>query len=167
MVVVMDPWNGTVLTNGLTDAAGTVLLSNLVEGYYRVEVRAPGHDDYHGTVLVRPDRTVQLTAFLARRFVTYSWVVTPTDVPDRYTFTLRTVFETQVPVPVLTVEPGAIDLSQVTSNEVTVNLTIANHGLVAARGLVLSFGSHPSWQVAPSSRQLGDLGPLSSVVLQV
>ncbi|HXI54289.1 MAG TPA: hypothetical protein VNH84_22405, partial [Candidatus Saccharimonadales bacterium] len=166
-VVVMDPWNGSVITNGLTDASGTLLLTNLLDGYYRVEVRAPGHDDYHGTIVVRPDRTLQLTAFLPRRLVTYSWVVTPTDVPDHYTFTLRTTFETQVPVPVVTVDPGAIDLSTVTSNEVTVNLTIANHGLVAARGLVLSFGSHPSWQVSPDSRELGDLGPLSSIVLPV
>jgi hypothetical protein len=70
-------------------------------------------------------------------------------------------------VPVITIEPASIDLATVTNNETTINLRISNHGLVAARGLQLHLGTHPSWQLTAPSLEIGDLAPLSSVEVPV
>lgn len=161
-VVLMNPWDGTTVRTGRTDSTGALELADLPESYYRIEVSAPGHDSYRSTIAIRPDRVLELTAFLPRRLVTYNWTVTPTDFEDQYIFTLRTTFETHVPVPVITVEPPSIDLARIT-NETTINLRVSNHGLVAARGLTLHFGTHPAWRLTTAVTNIGDLGPLSSV----
>ena len=138
VVRLLDPFTKAEVIRGYTGLSGEVLFTNLVEAYYRVEVSAAGHDSYRATILLMPGRTSQLVAFLPRRLVTYTWVVTPTEVPDRYTFRLETTFETYVPVPVVTVEPASIDLSRLTGQTNYIELKIRNHGLVKAQNLVLA-----------------------------
>ena len=109
-VTVTDFLTGTTVTNAVTDASGIVLFTNLTSAYYTVAVTAPDHGSFSTTLLVAANQTNDLTAFLTLQLVDYTWVVTPTVIPDHYMFTLDTTFETQVPWPVVTVSPGAIDL---------------------------------------------------------
>jgi hypothetical protein len=163
LVRLLDPFTQAEVIRGNTGWSGEVVFTNLLEAYYRVEVSAEGHDPYRATILLMPGRLAHLLAFLPRHLVTYTWVVTPTEVPDRYTFRLETTFETYVPVPVVTVEPASIDLSRMTEQTNYVELKIRNHGLVKAQNLVLYFGAHARWRLTPLVRELGDLGPLSEV----
>jgi len=58
--------------------------------------------------------------------VQYFFHVTPIGVEDRTRVTLETVFETFVPIPVVTVEPGLIDLADFTNEVTQVDLKITN-----------------------------------------
>jgi hypothetical protein len=39
------------------------------------------------------------TVFIPRQTVSYTWVVVPTEIQDKYVFTLEATFETNVPIP--------------------------------------------------------------------
>ena len=55
-----------------------------------------------------------MTAFLPLNLVTYTWSVVPTTVQDVYDIQVTTTFQTNVPAPVVTVDPMYVDLSQLT-----------------------------------------------------
>jgi len=155
------------VANGVTGADGTLLLTSLPIGDYLVQAEAPNHDPNQVSVQVKAGETIPVRVPLALRTVRHTWIVTPTQVPDQYVFRLQTTFETDVPYefPVVTIDPPSINLAAITVNEFTTNLTIANHGLVEARGLNLHFGQHEAWELTPSLTDIGDIGPLESVVV--
>ena len=163
-VTVYDTVSGALATNGVTASNG-LFQADLREGYYDVEVRADQHSLYRATVLVPAGATTNVQAFLARQAVQFIWHVEPTDVQDHTKIVIETVFETFVPIPVVTVEPTVIDLATVTNNVTQINLTIANHGLVAAENAQLSFGSHPDWSFTPLVNNLGTLPAQSSITV--
>ena len=166
-VKVTDFLTGAPVTNLVTGPSGVVTFTNLTSAYYTVAVSAPNHGSFNTTLLVSANQTNDLTAFLNLQLVDYTWVVTPTIIPDHYIFTLDTTFQTQVPWPVVTVTPGSIDLCSLTGVTNQVNLTISNHGLIAAQNANLYFGSHPDWIIQPLLGSLGDLAPESSIVVPV
>jgi len=71
-----------------------------------------------------------------------------------------------VPLPLVTVEPRAIDLCSITSESQVVSFTISNRSVVNADDLALVFASHPRWQIA-SVANLGTLAPGTSLVVPV
>ena len=167
-VTVSDFLTGSNLFTAVTDASGIVLFSNLTSAYYTVAVTAPDHGSFSTTLLVAPNQTNDLVAFLALQLVDYTWVVTPTTVPDHYEFTLETTFQTQVPWPVVTVTPGAIDLCTISGQTNQINLTITNSGLIAAQGVEPLFrNAIPTGRSSRWRPDLGDLPPLSSIVVPV
>ena len=166
-VTLNDFQTGTNVATVVTGASGTVLFTNLTSAYYTVDVSAPDHGSFGTTLLVAPNQTNQLDAFLALQLVDYTWVVVPTVIPDHYDFTLMTTFQTQVPWPVVTVSPGAIDLCTMQGQSTQINLTITNSGLISAQGLNLYFGDHPDWSIQPLATSLGDLAPNTGIVVPV
>jgi hypothetical protein len=166
-VILSNPYDGSNLGSTLSDANGVAVFTNLLEGWYKISVQASNHGGFETFVQITGNQPVELTAFLACQLVSYRWIVTTNDITDRYEFTLETRFETDVPAPVVTVDPGALDLCNYTSATNYVNLTIANHGLVAAQAARLSFGSHPRFAITPSLTNLGDIPALGSVVVPV
>src|SRR4029450_2674317 len=114
----------------------------LVEAYYRVETRAEGHGDFRATVLLAAGRTNDVLAVLPRQTVQYLWTVVPTEIEDRTKITIETVFETVVPVPVVTIEPNVIDLAEIQGDEAQIDLKITNHGLIAAKETRVHFRPH-------------------------
>ena len=99
-VTVSDYLTGSNVASAVTSPSGIVLFTNLTSAYYTIEVDATNHGSFTTTLLVQPNETNNVVAFLPNNFVSYTWVVTPTTVPDDYDFTLTTVFQTQVPWPV-------------------------------------------------------------------
>lgn len=156
-VRITDAVTGTLVLTTQSDAAGEVRLPDLTESFYHIEASAPEHGDYRGTVLVRTGETAETLAFLPRHTVQYFWTVEPAGIEDRTLITIETVFETVVPIPVVTLEPNVIDLADMTTPEMQVDLKITNHGLIAAQNARLYFGSHPDYTFTPL---ITDLGPL-------
>jgi hypothetical protein len=166
-VRVTDSLTGLTLTNGVTDSNGVFAVTNVLESYYNFEVTADNHSPYRATMLLESGRTNVVSAFLARQTVKYTWTVVPTEIEDRTHIVLETTFETFVPVPVITVEPGSVDLADITEEVSQINFTISNHGLVAAQAARLVFEAHPRWEFTPLTEYIGELPARSSVTIPV
>lgn len=164
-VVVSDAVTTTVVASGLTDAAGQFAVNQLPEGYYEVRVTADKHSPFRANTLVVAGRVNPFQAFPRREAVRYIWKVIPTEVLDRTRITIETVFEAFVPMPVITVDPPLIDLSEFTADVTQVDLKVENHGLIAAKEAKLSFGTHPDWSFEPLITELGDIPARSSFTI--
>ncbi len=161
-VTVRDAVDGEWVAGGVTGVDGGLEVPRLAEGYYEIEVTADQHTAYRGTHLVRPGITNVVTPFLSRQSVRYSWTVVPTEIEDRYRIVVETVFEANVPAPVVTIEPSVIDLAEMPGDEWQVDLVISNHGLIAAEDFRLQFDSHPLYTMTPLVDSLGQLPARSS-----
>ena len=166
LVELQDPATGALITNGVSDANGLAVFPNLTEGYYALAVTAPDHSPYRKTILVPAGDTAYQEALLNREVVQFFWSVTPTDIGDRTHITIEAVFETVVPVPVVTVEPSVIDLANF-PNGGTINLTITNHGLLAAQDVHIGFTGFDCWQITPLISDVGTLAARSAMVVPV
>ena len=157
LVTIRDAFTKEKVADGITDSTGTAPFPSLLEGHYQVEVGADKHSPFSGTVFVRGGRTNDLEAFLSRQTVTYRWSVVPTTIEDRTRITIETTFETFVPAPVITIEPALIDLAGFSGSVTQINLTIQNHGLVAAQEFKLNFPEHPDVEFTPLITDFGAL----------
>jgi hypothetical protein len=166
-VTLTDPNTGTVVKTGTTDANGELLLTGVTEGYYQLEARADGHNASRSNILVTASQVTEVSAFLSRELISYVWTVTPTEIQDHYTFTLDVKFATDVPAPVVTIEPASIDLSTLTDDTTQINFTVTNHGLIAAEHVNLSFEDDPVWKITPLAGNVGTLAAKQSVVIPV
>jgi len=166
-VTVRDAVDGRVVASGVTDHDGQVKISNLLESMYDIEVAAEKHAPVRVHRSVRAGSVETLQAFLSREVVKYSWRVESIEIEDRYRMIVETEFETFVPAPVITMEPSVIDLYDVVEDRMLVELTVSNHGLVAAEAASLTFPAHPRWEVVPLIRSLGTLPAQSSMRIPV
>ena len=168
-VSVRDSLSGQVVASGVTNDAGLFTYTGIPEGYYDITIEATQHATYRSTVLLKPGQVNEIQAFLRRETVQYKWTVVPVEIEDRTKITIETVFETNVPMPVVTVDPTTIDLAPLkhAGQEMQVEITIANHGLIAAQAVNLWFGTDPAFLFMPLVSDLGDLPANSSLTIPV
>jgi hypothetical protein len=166
-VTVTDALTRQVVATLVTDTNGTADFGALREGYYEIDVTADRHATFRATRLVSPGITNEVRAFLSRQIVTYYWNIQPTTIPDRYKITIDTTFETNVPLPVLIMTPTVIDLAEITADETIVNVTVTNHGLLAANDVQLNYPAHPKCEFTPLIKNLGVLPAQSSITVPV
>jgi hypothetical protein len=164
-VTLRDAFNGNIIYFNKPMPEGRLLLENLAENYYNLEIQAPEHGRYSSTVYVAPGENSPITAFLPRQLVKYTWTVVPTQYQDKYTVTLNTTYETHVPAPVVVIEPANVDLSKMVNGRMQVNFTITNHGLVAAEEFHLMFNNHLRYQVQLLTDFRGRVGPNETIVI--
>ena len=164
-VTLRDAVSEEIVLQGATDAAGDWVARQVPEGFYEIEVKAENHRSYRDIGLVVAGFETNVVAFLPREAVRYIWTVVPTEIADRTKITIETVFEAFVPMPVVTIDPALIDLSEYAADVTQIELRITNHGLVAAQKARLSFGSHPSWSFLPLIEELGDLPARSTLTV--
>ena len=153
----------------LTTAAdnGTATFVNIYEDRYEMYVEAPGHRTLH-QVTVTSITNPTVTVFIERQAVRYTWSVTPVTYEDVYVIPVVTEFETHVPIPVVTVDPTEINLADLESGRLTsIQINITNHGLVRADNVSLQLPTHPSLVFSTTNEELGNLEPLSSVIVTV
>lgn len=162
-VTLRDPFSHATVAQGQTGADGTFQVNDLMEGYYNLEVSAPKHTTTRYSILIEPGNTLEETVFISRETVRYTWTVEPVEVEDHYKIVIETEFETVVPMPVITVEPTVIDLAKVTTDITQVNITITNHGLIAADAAKLHVPTHPDWLFEPLIEDIGILPARSSL----
>ena len=147
---------------------GTVTFVNIVEDRYEMIVEAPDHQTLHQVIITTADNPV-VTVFIRRQTVTYTWSVTPITYQDTYVLVVEADFQTNVPIPVVTVTPTEVDLEELELGFVTsFQINITNHGLIRAESVGLQFpNDHPFLEFSTSMSELGDLEALSSVTLTV
>ncbi|MFM8004669.1 MAG: carboxypeptidase-like regulatory domain-containing protein, partial [Dolichospermum sp.] len=103
-ITLLDPFSGTVISSE-KDADGILSKTDLAEGYYKLRITADNHDAYEKNIYISAGKTEDVQAFLSRQTVKYTWTVTPTEIEDRYTITIESTFETNVPIPTVVIEP--------------------------------------------------------------
>ncbi|MFN6337545.1 MAG: tandem-95 repeat protein, partial [Cyanobacteriota bacterium] len=155
---------GDTLLQTLNDADGRFTFAHLPVGEYAIEVRADGHASGWQSFSVDPGDEERVDVFLPSDVVRYSWVVVPTAVRDRYVITLEATFETEVPLPVVTITPAPIDLRDLDliGQNLVVPLTLTNHGLVAARDLSFQAPVDPNFSFTILGPLTGETIPAES-----
>lgn len=129
----------TVQQTAVSDAGGTATLTDLPTGSYVFRASAPNHADASGRFQVKPGATVVQNVFLDYNVVSIEFSVTETTLRDHYDINLTATYQTQVPAPVVLVEPLSINLPDMqVGEEITGELTITNYGLVRADGVVFT-----------------------------
>ena len=166
-VVLRDPFTSEARYTGLSDTNGLVRFAGVAEGSYNLDVTAPKHDNFLQTVAVAPGKTNEFTAFLRTQLVRYNWKVDEIDIEEKAKITLETIFETTVPVPVVTIEPNSIDLTGVETDEYQVELKFTNHGLIAAQDVMMKFADGSKWSVHPVTEDIGVIPAKSSLTVPV
>jgi hypothetical protein len=158
--------DGTVAAQGTTDSAGVGSFTGLAEGYYNVKVTADEHGGYSTTCLIKAGKASIVTAFLPCELVTYKWSVTPTEIEDKYVISIKAQYKTDVPAPVVTVEPALVDLNKI-DTEKQINFVVTNHGLIAAKNLGLEFESTDDYEITVLADTFGDLDAKSQITVPV
>jgi hypothetical protein len=167
--VLRDYFTGEEVGRLTTDETGMVNFDDLAEGYYTLEVRAEDHDTFRQTVEINAGETETIDSFLSKQTVKYTWTVTETEIQDQYNISVESVFETDVPIPTVVVDPPVIDVGDldIVGQVTQLDLTFTNHGLIAANDIQLNFGSHPFYQIEPLLDEIGSLDAKSSITVPV
>ena len=168
-VTLVDVTSGEQVAQGITDAKGQAVFPGLRQDYYRIEVVAAGHIFAAGTYFNAGDTPTDIQIFTSRNLVEYTWTVEQHPVEDRYIIHVDTTFETNVPVPVVTVTPETLDISDLKAvgDTKTVLMTVENHGLIAAQTTKFHFGEHPYYTIRPAVESLGQLPAKSSLKVPI
>jgi hypothetical protein len=165
LVRVTDALSGLPVATNSTAADGSTTFSNLVSAYYIVDVSADAHSSYRQSALVSPGDTTNIVAFLPRQTVSYTFTVVPTTVQDHYQFQVESTFETQVPIPVVTISPASVDLGQYPGTDFQIEYTIENHGLIAANNIRFVMPQATEFQIVPLITNIGTLGAQQSITI--
>lgn len=157
IVQLLDPITQAVLHETVAGPDEPVEFADITAGNYVVNVRAASHAPYRQNIRIDAGRENAHVAFTPRETIRYNWVVTPTQIPDVNIITLEAVFETNVPAPVVTVDPPVVDLADFDGDSMQINFTIENHGLITAEGVEFALPTHPRWRFTMLSEQIGTL----------
>jgi len=158
-VTLIDPFSGTVITNGVTDSNGLFFASGLMEGTYQLSLTADKHASFRGGAVVTANHTNAVEAFLSVQTVTYVWTVVPTQVQDVTTITVQAQFEANVPAPVVVPSPASLDLAPLTQpgQFMDVPFTLSNLGLIGVQNVAISISQHPWYRFDLVTTNIGTL----------
>lgn len=163
-VTVTHPYTGQIIAQGLTDANGHFLVEDINEGYYTLKVRAPQHAEHQDYIYIEKGVVNQELVFIAFQAITYSWEVIPTLIEDEYEITLITVFETNVPAPVVTMNmPDTLPALEY-GEYFPFILTMTNEGLITAEEVAIDF---PGLNNYMFTANVGDLDILPQTTVQI
>ncbi|WP_309400059.1 MBG domain-containing protein [Cerasicoccus maritimus] len=168
-VVVADAISGETIASGTTDETGQVLLSNLRGGYYTLRVNGPKHASETLNVFLEPGEENFQQVFITRQSVTYNFSVREITIEDRYQITIETTFETNVPKPVVTIEPAVLELDDLVAlgQSKVINYKVTNHGLIAAEAGGIDFTDHPFFEITPLVDEFGTISAMGSLTVPV
>ena len=169
-VTISHPTKGTMIAKGITDANGLFTVE-LPEGYYSIYIRADQHEEYRNRLLIDPGVENRHTINLSINGVSVTWDVTETEVEDEYEITTNVEFETNVPIPVVTLSmPKSIPAMELQQDESLIfNAVLTNKGLITAEDveLLLPTGFTTLSFEALSNTEPFDLVPQQSVSIPV
>ena len=153
--------NPLLRVQGSTNALGEVVLGPVPPGRYSYSAQAASHSPATGRVLVRPGVTADERVFLDFNAVSFTWSVTPTTILDQYNILLSATYQTQVPAPVLILEPGTINIPQMAVGEfITGEFSLTNHGLLRADNVQIAYpSSTPYFNIQFSGEVPNELAP--------
>jgi hypothetical protein len=151
-----------------TASDGTVMVADIPEGRYTYNVSATGHLPASGVFTVEPGIVTAAPVAMQVDLVNIEWSVTPVVIEDRYEITITQTFETNVPAPVLIVEPPKVDLPEMAPGEVFQGeFKVTNYGLVGVYDVALEFpGSFGEYDVEVLAGAVPDtIGAMESVTV--
>ncbi|MEW5743716.1 MAG: carboxypeptidase-like regulatory domain-containing protein, partial [Myxococcota bacterium] len=119
----------------VADSNGVARILNAPQGRYSYTVKASGYEDRSGTELIEPGVTLEKEVLLPTNVVSYEWTVEPTTIQDQYEITLGITFKTDVPAPVVTIEPAVMNFTLDGGQSADAQLTVENKGLIIARNV--------------------------------
>ena len=167
-VTLINYQRGVRITQSTQQDNGTVTFSDIHEDRYELFVEAPDHRPLRQVIVLKVENP-QITVFIERQTVRYTWSVTPVSYQDSYVLNIEADFETHVPIPVVTIIPTKISLDDLELGIITsFQLNITNHGLIRANDLTLQLPkNHPFLHFNTDREELGDLEALSSFIVSV
>ncbi|HEX3720122.1 MAG TPA: CARDB domain-containing protein [Verrucomicrobiae bacterium] len=167
IVTITDPSTASVTASGFTDTNGLFLAAGLMAGAYQLQVTAPQHAAFSGTVVVTPGQTNNIQTFLSLQTVTYTWSVVPTQIQAQAQISIQATFDANVPAPVIVPSPTSLDFSSLTEpgQFMDVPLTLANYGLIAVENVAISINAGSSYQIDVPTTTLGTLAAKSSLTV--
>ncbi|MGF6211501.1 hypothetical protein ABIE32_001366 [Comamonas sp. 4034] len=116
-----------------SDAEGRAIASAIPPGTYLYRASGPRHTDKTGRIFVRPGVTITEQIHLKYQTISIDFSVSETTIQDVYNINLEATFQTQVPAPVVLLEPLSINIPELqVGEELTGELTLTNYGLVRA-----------------------------------
>lgn len=127
------------ITNITTAANGTVSVENLPVGRYRIRVSAKDHNDLGDRIWIKPGATESREYTLETPTVTVEWGVKEIELQDRYNIVLNATFKTDVPAPVVVIDPPSITLPDMQPGDVfNGEFTVKNYGLIRAENIKMT-----------------------------
>lgn len=126
--------NGVPVTTGTnrTDINGQLTYTQLPIGFYDYQISADKHTTKNGEIYVRAGVTKEERILLDIPVVKVDWSVTETVIEDKYDIVVDATYETDVPQPVIVIEPAVVKLPAMKYGDVVTGaLKITNKGLVS------------------------------------
>lgn len=164
-VTITDAAGAPVAT--YTGVNGTLQVPELTVGSYNLQISAANHSTYNQTIQVAAGQD-NVDAFLPIQAATYSWSVVPSTVTDTYSIQLDSAFETNVPIPVITVNPPTLDFSSLGYGQsMVIDLTMTNQGLIAADDVTLDLPNPTGYVITPLVNSVPEIAADSSVEIPV
>jgi RHS repeat-associated protein len=128
----------TVTRSLRTDASGEASFEDLPAGRYKLRITSPKHETYQSRVTIKSGVILAEQIQMTYTPVSFSWEVVPVTFQDRYEVNVTATFETNVPVPVVVVEPASINLPKMCAGQVyNGEFRITNHGLISADSVTI------------------------------
>jgi N-acetylneuraminic acid mutarotase len=164
-ITLLNKLTGEVVDTIVSDEAGLAEFGSVTEGYYDIIGNAPSHLVSRQTIFVEAGKLNDKPILIPREAVSYTWKVTPTEIADVTRITIESKFETNVPMPVVTVDPPYIDWQQLqfVNGIATVNLTFHNHGLIAAQNVRVTLPEHSGYAYDLPITNIGTLAANSNI----
>ncbi|HXG47645.1 MAG TPA: hypothetical protein VNO52_08475, partial [Methylomirabilota bacterium] len=166
-VRLTDPYTAETIAVGTTFPTGSILFTNLLEGFYQMRVTAPQHATYAAPVQVVAGVETPKVIFIDRQTVSYRWTVVPTTVEDRYRVVLEPVFQTEVPIPVVTLDNPELSFLVRAGGEGQIELRLSNHGLIAAERLTVRVPHIEGFELTPLVDVVDVLPARSSIAIPI
>ena len=167
-VTIQHPVTNAIIAQGVTDSDGHYTIQ-LNEGYYNVTVIEKSHDSATKTVLVDPGREKTETIIISVSGVVITYDIVETEVEDVYEIKTTFTYETNVPVPVVTVEmPSYINGDDLALGEsIMFDVMITNHGLITAEDVELILAEHSLFSFTAMETGTFDLAANQSKIIKV
>ena len=167
-VTFQHPVTKAIIAQGVTDENGLYTIQ-LNEGYYNVTVTEDSHTSATKTVLVDPGREKRETIVLSVNGVEITYEIVETEVEDVYEIITHYNFETNVPVPVVTLDfPSHINGDDMAVGEsILVDAVFTNHGLITAEDVELILPEHAMFNFMALEWGTFSLAPNQTKIIKV
>lgn len=167
-VTIQHPVTNAIIAQGVTDSNGHYTVQ-LNEGYYNVTVTEASHDSAAKTVLVDPGREKTEIIVISVSGVEITYDVVETEIEDVYEVVTTYTFETNVPVPVVTLDfPSHIDGDNMSIGEsILVDAVFTNHGLITAEDVELLLPEHAMFSFTAFEEGSFDLAANQTKIIKV
>ncbi|MDR1529855.1 MAG: hypothetical protein LBS40_05600 [Burkholderiales bacterium] len=129
----------TIQKTAISNVEGVAEIKDLPPGAYRYRASASNRISTSGRFRIMPGITTTQAVFLDYQVINVEFNVVETTIQDHYDIVIEATYQTQVPAPVVLLQPTAINLPDMqVGEELTGELTLSNYGLVRADNVVFT-----------------------------